>query len=98
MFFFFDTSFRSLGVVHHITIVAYFLTGIQKMLLPNFWWSHTAAAHMNESSMSEIVDTGNQLSNKDVDWQKSILCIIKYKNTKIKCIYIQNTLDLFKGI
>ncbi len=53
------------------------------MSLPNFRWSHTAAAHMNESGMSEIVDTGNQLSNKEA---KSILCILKIKNIKIKCI------------
>ncbi len=33
-------------------------------------WSHTAAAHMHESDMCELVDTGNQQSNKEVDWQK----------------------------
>ncbi len=27
--------------------------------LPNSRWSHTVAAHMNESGMSEIVDTSN---------------------------------------
>ncbi len=26
--------------------------------------SHTAAVHMNESGMSELVDTGNKQSNK----------------------------------
>ncbi len=25
---------------------------------------------MNESGMSELVDTGNQQSDKEVDWQK----------------------------
>ncbi len=25
----------------------------------------------------ELVDTGNQQSNKEVDWQKSIICILK---------------------
>ncbi len=28
----------------------------------------------HESGMFELVDTGNQQSNKEVDWQKSILC------------------------
>ncbi len=32
--------------------------------------SHTAAAHMHESGMFELVDTGNQQSNKEFDWQK----------------------------
>ncbi len=36
----------------------------------NSGWRHTAAAHMHESGMSELVDTGNQQSNKEVDWQK----------------------------
>ncbi len=39
------------------------------MSLPNSRWSHTAAAHMHESGMSEV-DTVNQQSNKEVDWQK----------------------------
>ncbi len=34
---------------------------------------------MNESGMSEIIDTGNQLSNKEVDWQKYFMYI---ENTK----------------
>ncbi len=32
--------------------------------------THIAAAHINESGMSELADTGNQQSNKEVDWQK----------------------------
>ncbi len=32
------------------------------MSLPNY--SRTAAAHMHESGMFELVDTGNQQSNK----------------------------------
>ncbi len=43
---------------------------ILKTCLPNSRWSHTAAAHMTESGMSELVDTGNQQSNKEVGWQK----------------------------
>ncbi len=43
--------------------------------LPNSRWSHTAAAHMHESGIFELVDTGNQQSNKEVDWKKSILYI-----------------------
>ncbi len=59
---------------------------ILKTFLPNSRWSHTAAAHMHESGMSELVDTGNQQSNKEVDWQKVFYVFWKYKNTKIKCI------------
>ncbi len=55
------------------------------MSLPNSRWSHTAAAYMNESGMFELVDTGNQESNKEVDWQKVFYVFWKYKNTKIKC-------------
>ncbi len=51
---------------------------------------------MNESGMSELVDTGNQQSNKEVDWQKVFYVFWKYKNTKIKFIQIQNTLDFFQ--
>ncbi len=40
------------------------------MPLPNSRWRHTAAAHMHESGMSELVYKGNQQSNKVVDWQK----------------------------
>ncbi len=43
---------------------------ILKTCLTNSRWSHTAAAHINESGMSELADTGNQQSNKEVDWQK----------------------------
>ncbi len=43
--------------------------------------------------MFELVDTGNQQSNKEIDWQKVFYVFWKYKNTKIKCIKIQNTLD-----
>ncbi len=41
---------------------------------------------MHERGMSEIVDRGNQLSNKEVGWQKVFDVFLKYKNTKIKCI------------
>ncbi len=37
--------------------------------LPNSRWSHTAAALMHDSGI-ELVITGNQQSNKEVDWQK----------------------------
>ncbi len=37
----------------------------------------------HESGMSEVVDAGNQQSNKEVDWK---YVFWKYKNTKIKCI------------
>ncbi len=57
-------------IAHEGSIIPYFLTGIQKMSLPNSRWSHTAAAHMHESGMSELVDTVNQQSNKEVVWQK----------------------------
>ncbi len=58
-------------IAHEGSIIPYFLTGIQKMdPLPNSRWSHTAAAHMHESGMSELVDTGNQQSNKEVACQK----------------------------
>ncbi len=30
----------------------------------------TLGLYMHESGMSELVDTGNQQSNKEVDWQK----------------------------
>ncbi len=56
------------------------------MSLPDSRWSHTVAAHMHESGMFELVDTGNQQSNKEVDWQKVFYVFSKYKNTKIKCI------------
>lgn len=39
------------------SIIPYFLTGIQKISLPNSRWSHTAAAHMHESGMIELYDT-----------------------------------------
>ncbi len=42
-----------------------------EMSLPNSRWSHTASAHMHESGMSEIVDTGNQQSNKESYLPKS---------------------------
>ncbi len=47
------------------------------MSLPNSRWSHTAAAHMNESGMSELVDKGNQQSDKELDRQKVfyVFCI-----------------------
>ncbi len=55
-------------IAHEGSIITYFLTAIQKMSLPNSRWSHTAAAHMHESDMFELVDTGNQQqSNKEVD-------------------------------
>ncbi len=39
-------------------------------------WSHTAAAHMNESVMSELVNKENQpLINRLIG--KNILCILK---------------------
>ncbi len=41
-----------------------------KTCLPISRWSHTAAALMNECGMFELVDTGNQQSNKEVYWQK----------------------------
>ncbi len=41
--------------------------------------SHTAAAHMNESDLFELVDTGNHRSNKEVDWQKVFYVFWKYK-------------------
>ncbi len=44
----------------------------------------------------ELVDTRNQQSNIEVDWQKVFNVLKKCKNTKIKCIYIQNTLDFFQ--
>ncbi len=60
---------------------------ILKARLPKSRWSHSAAAHMNESGMSEVVDTGNLLkSTKEGDWQKVFYVFWKYKNTKIKCI------------
>ncbi len=57
-------------IAHKSSIIPYFLTEIQKMSLPNSRWSHTAAAHMHERGMFELVDTGNQQSNKEFDWQK----------------------------
>ncbi len=36
--------------------------------------------------MFELVDTGNQQSNKEVDLQKVFYVFWKYKYTKIKCI------------
>ncbi len=57
-------------IAHEGSIIPYLLTGIQNISLPNSGWSHTAAAHMHESGMFELVDTGNQQSNKEVDWQK----------------------------
>ncbi len=57
-------------IAYEGSIIPHFLTGIQKMALPNSRWQHTAAAYMHESGMSELVDTGNQQSNNDVDWQK----------------------------
>ncbi len=47
-----------------------------EILKTNSRWSHIAADYMNESGMSELVDTGNQQSNKELDWQK-VLCILK---------------------
>ncbi len=41
---------------------------------------------MHESGLFELVDTVNQQSNKEVDWQKVFYVFWKYKNTKIKCI------------
>ncbi len=62
-------------IAHEGSIIPYFLTGIQKMPLPNSRWNHTAVAHMHESGMCELVDTGNLIkSNKDVDWQK-VFCV-----------------------
>ncbi len=49
-------------IAHKGSIIPYFLTGIQNMSLPNSRWSHTAAAHMHESGMFELVDTVNQRS------------------------------------
>ncbi len=43
---------------------------ILKTCLPNSRWSHTAATHMHDSGIFEVVDTRNQQSNKEVDWQK----------------------------
>ncbi len=40
----------------------------------------------HESGIFELVDTGNQQSNKEVAWQKVFYVFWKYKNTKIKCI------------
>ncbi len=40
----------------------------------------------HESGMSELVDTVNQLHNKEVDWQKVFYVFWKYKNTKLKFI------------
>ncbi len=74
-------------IAHEGSIIPYFLTGIQKISLPNSRWSHTAAAHMHESGMSELVYTVNQQqSNKEFDCQKAFYVIWKYKNIKIKCI------------
>ncbi len=53
------------------------------MQLPNSRRIHTAAAHMHESGMSELDDTGNQQSNKEVDWQNLFYVfwkILKYYN------------------
>ncbi len=36
---------------------------------------------MHESGMFELVDTGNQQSNKEVDWQKKYF--MYFENTKI---------------
>ncbi len=44
--------------------------------------SHTAEAHMHESGMSELVDTGNQQSNKEVDWQ--LKYFMYFENTTIQ--------------
>ncbi len=38
-----------------------------------------------ESSI-ELVITGNQQSNKELDWQKVFDVFWKYKNTNMKCI------------
>ncbi len=73
-------------IAHELSIIPYFLTGIQKMSLPDSRWSHTVAAHMHESGMFQLVDTVNQQSNNEVDWQKVVYVFSKYKNTKIKCI------------
>ncbi len=40
----------------------------------------------HESGMFELVDTVNQQSNKEVNWQKVFNVFGKYKNTNIKCI------------
>ncbi len=40
----------------------------------------------HESGMFELADSGNQQSNKEVNWQKVFYVFWKYKNTKIKCI------------
>ncbi len=57
-------------IAHEGSSIPYFLTGIQKMSLPNSRWSHTAAALMHESGMIELVYTENHQSNKEVDWEK----------------------------
>ncbi len=42
--------------------------------------SHRAAAHMHESGMSELADTGNQQSNKEAGCKKYFMY---FENTKI---------------
>ncbi len=53
---------------------------------------------MHESSMSELVDTGNQQSNKEVDWQKVFYVFWKYKNTKIFSKVYLNSILYFKYV
>ncbi len=66
--------------------------------LPYSRWIHTAAAHMNESGMSEIVDTGNQQSNKEVDWQKVFYVFGKYIRFVSKGTKIQNSILYIKYV
>ncbi len=43
---------------------------------------------MHESGMSELVDTGNQQSNKEVDWQKVFYVFKKKKKVfKYKIVF-----------
>ncbi len=42
--------------------------------------------YLKYHGMFELVDRGNQQSNKEVDWQKVFYVFWKYKNTQIKCI------------
>ncbi len=67
-------------IAHEGSIIPCFLTGIKNISLP------ILDGVMHESVMSELVDTGNQQSNKEVDWQKVFYVFWKYKNTKIKYI------------
>ncbi len=68
---------------------------ILETCLPNSRWSHTAAANTDESGMSELVHTGNQQSNKGVDWQK-VAYFMYFENTKIKCIVNTKYIRFFK--